>query len=474
MHAAVYLISYSLSRGLSLFLTPLYTRVMSASDFAQLAIANTALPALTIVIGISLHSCIPRLYHEYSSDLERREFLGTVTLGSIALSLGVGGILNVGGRLFAVDSLDSSVRSFLELVIWSAVALNFCAIPIALFTAAEKPATVSVLNISTGALQLAMNLLLVAVMRQGALGVLRAGLISSALMALISFGVLRRRVALRFSWSIFRAAAVYCLPLVPHLLANWALAISDRLILARHVSSVDLACYAVAYLPATGVALVGGAVVTPVTAAANRQLGNPGGAEELTPLGTYAFAATVYVALLVSVSATEMVRLLAPPLYAPATRPLPWVVLGGVFQTAYLLLSIGTWYSKRTGAVPIITGISVAANLGINFALVPRFGMMVAAYSTVIGYAICAVLHGLVAHRNHPIPWPLGRWVAIVVSAIATYLLVHGLELGTVAGLVVKSSIASVVFVLGLIVLRVVPAHVVIARAKSYARHDSG
>jgi hypothetical protein len=53
--------------------------------------------------------------------------------------------------------------------------------------------------------------------------------------------------------------------------------------------------------------------------------------------------------------------------------------------------------------------------------LVPRYGILAAAWDTVLGFSVLAVLHGIVAARVHRIPWELRRWAKAVVAAAAAY-----------------------------------------------------
>lgn len=455
LHAAVYLVSNLLMRGLWIVLTPFYTRVMSPQDFAVVAVANTLTAALGIVLGVALHACIPRLYYEQPTEASRQRFLGTLLLFSMAFPVCVGGFLEVLGGFGLLDVFATvPFRPYLELVVWTAVLSNLLNLPTTVYMTREEPRKVAVLNIASGLTQVGISILLVGVFRQGALGVLRAGLCSAALMGALSTLLMLRMSRIGLAWSVLRPALVYSLPLVPHLLANWALSVSDRLVLEKYVSAAELGRYSLAYLFSTAVSVVGAAVATPITPAANRQLGDPETAKNVPPLGTYALLIIVVAALLASVNARELVSVLAPSAYADAARFVPWVVAGAALQGFYLVWSTGTWYSKKTAAIPLVTLVCVVVNVSLNLAFVPRYGAIVAAVSTTVAYAVAAVLHGLVAHRYHPIPWEYRRWFALVLAALASFAAVQRLTLGHVLiALAVKSIACLAVFTLGLAAL---------------------
>jgi O-antigen/teichoic acid export membrane protein len=452
LHAIVYLVSNLLMRGLWIVLTPFYTRVMSPKDFALVAVANTLTTALGIVLGVALYACIPRLYYEQATEASRRRLLGTLLLFSTAFPLCVCAFLEVLGVVGLLDLFASvPFRPYLELVVWTAALSNLLNLPATVYMTREEPRKVALLNIASGLTQVGITILLVGVLRQGALGVLRAGLCSAALMGAISVGLMLQMSQICLSWAVLRPALAYCLPLVPHLLANWALSVSDRLVLEKYVSAADLGRYSLAYLFSTAVSVVAAAVVTPITPAANRLLGNPETAKNVPPLGTYALLITVIAALLASVNARELVSVLAPSAYGEAARFVPWVVAGAALQGFYLVWSTGTWYSKKTAAIPLVTLACVVVNVGLNLTFVPRYGVIVAAVSTTVGYAVAATLHGVVAHRNHAIAWEYRRWAAMVIAAVASFAAVQWLTLGHVlTALAVKSIACLAVFALTL------------------------
>jgi O-antigen/teichoic acid export membrane protein len=55
-------------------------------------------------------------------------------------------------------------------------------------------------------------------------------------------------------------------------------------------------------------------------------------------------------------------------------------------------------------------------NIGLNIVMIPRMGMMGAAWATVGGYAVMAALGYQFAHRHYPIPFEWKR-IGVVVLA---------------------------------------------------------
>jgi len=69
----------------------------------------------------------------------------------------------------------------------------------------------------------------------------------------------------------------------------------------------------------------------------------------------------------------------------------------------------------------VVTGAAAAANVVANFALVPRLGMMGAAWATVLSYAVMAGLGYGISRRLVPIPFAGRRWLMAALTAAGLY-----------------------------------------------------
>ena len=93
-----------------------------------------------------------------------------------------------------------------------------------------------------------------------------------------------------------------------------------------------------------------------------------------------------------------------------------------MFQGLYLVGSIGLVITKRTTRYPISTGIAAAASLAANMVLIPRFGMLGAAWANVIAYATLAGVTSAFSWQIYPIPYEWSRLVRIAAAGVRSYL----------------------------------------------------
>ena len=83
-----------------------------------------------------------------------------------------------------------------------------------------------------------------------------------------------------------------------------------------------------------------------------------------------------------------IVRLLTVPAFYPGSRVVPLLAFGATAFIAFNVMSIGIGRAKQTQMNWVVTGAAAALNIGLNFVLIPPYGMMGAAAATLVAYAV--------------------------------------------------------------------------------------
>jgi Na+-driven multidrug efflux pump len=96
--------------------------------------------------------------------------------------------------------------------------------------------------------------------------------------------------------------------------------------------------------------------------------------------------------------------------------------VGVFFQGVYLLTSIGLNITKQTRYYPIATITAACVNVGLNFLLIPRLGIVGAGWANAAAYGVQAWLGYRLSQRFYPIAYEWGRIVRVCGAAAAAYL----------------------------------------------------
>ena len=115
--------------------------------------------------------------------------------------------------------------------------------------------------------------------------------------------------------------------------------------------------------------------------------------------------------------------LVGEALRAEAARVTPWIAFGGFFAglTTHYLHEAFT-LGRRTGLLFAAMAVPALFNVGLNLVLIPRFGLMGAAWATTASFALGAAASALIGRRALALPVP---WKPLLRCGLATGLMAN-------------------------------------------------
>jgi O-antigen/teichoic acid export membrane protein len=109
-----------------------------------------------------------------------------------------------------------------------------------------------------------------------------------------------------------------------------------------------------------------------------------------------------------------------PPVYWQGVEIVPWVLLAYVFTGAYVVFLVGVYLEKKTKYLPVVSGIGAVLNVGANLILIPKLGILGAAFSTLLSYAVMAGGMYFVSQRFYRVAY---EWIKALKIAGTTAIL---------------------------------------------------
>jgi O-antigen/teichoic acid export membrane protein len=278
-----------------------------------------------------------------------------------------------------------------------------------LFRAQRRPWRFATLTLAQLFLVVGLNLYLVAVLRVGVIGVLLSSLITSVCLSLVGLALIRSELVFVFTSSWLRRLLAYGLPLVPASLAYWVLAYADRYFLLHYVNLGEVGLYAVSNKLSALMALVTSAFQMAWPAFAFSIMKEPDAPVVYARTLTLYAAVMAFLSLGLSVLGREILLIMTTPAYVAAYQVVGILCLGLVAKGSYYIVGVGLGLKKKTGHLAWIAIVAAVLNIGLNFLLIPGFGMRGAALATLFSYAFSTVLLYFVAQRHYPIPFHVGK-----------------------------------------------------------------
>lgn len=409
---------------LSLLLVPLFTTFLTAADYGNLALLALFSTLAKIVFRLGLDAGFFRVHYDQPDEASRKRLAGTVALFGAA----------VGVSLLALAALSARPLSWLLFgdepapagwVVLAAadVAVGTLAfVPLSLLRIRERPGLFSAFSVGRHLLNLLLKVVLLRA-GWGVEGVLWSDVSATSLFVLALLPTLRGHVTLVFARPLLKEALGFGLPKVPHGLFVQIQNLADRKILDLFVSRADVGLYQMGYQLGTAVKFPLSAFEPAWGPFLYAEIGKPDAPRTIARLATVAFAVFALCATGVAVLGSEALTLLTP--YSPAFRaaaPVIPVVAGAyLLHGVFLLTSVGIGVSKRARYYPMITAVAAVVNVAANFLLIPRFGLMGAAWATLASYAAMAGMGAVISQRLYAIPFETERLVWLAAGGLAVF-----------------------------------------------------
>jgi O-antigen/teichoic acid export membrane protein len=83
----------------------------------------------------------------------------------------------------------------------------------------------------------------------------------------------------------------------------------------------------------------------------------------------------------------------------------PLIALGYSFLGMYKLVTLYIFYMKKTGLLSSFTLINGSLNIVLNYFFIKTFGVLGAAYATILSMFIIFVISFIISHKVYPMPW---------------------------------------------------------------------
>jgi len=415
----------------NIFLLPLYVLFFSAADYGVIGILGVFEVVFKIVFRFGLDGAFMRFFYECADETERQRLASTIFFFLLALNGAVLAALLIAAPAIASAFLGSRIyTAAFRLMTINMFAIGFTFIPFHVLRMEQRTVTFSTLTLVRSVLTIVVRLVLVTRLHLGVTGLYLADLLVTivVLAALVKwFTPLIRPL---FSRAVLRDALAFGAPRLPHAAAQQVMAVGDKFILGLFHSKETVGIYSLSVSVGLMQKLFLSAFESAWAPFYYATVKEPDAPRVFRTVTTYGVAILALLTAGLAAVGTEALRamthgrILAPedPRWAAVTVVIAFTAIGVFFQGVYLLTSIGLNITKQTQYYPVATMTSAAINVGLNFLLIPTYGVYAAAWANGIAYAALAVIGYRFSQRFYAVPYEWGRLTRVCGAAIAAYL----------------------------------------------------
>ena len=438
--SGLYLIGNMASKAMAFLTIPIFTRLLTTSEYG---IVNTYLAWVqiaTIVAELSLHNSFRKAYADYRQDFD----------AYCASTLRLGGLLFLNSLVMATAAilLLPQLRPMAWLIYCGLLHAFgiFCVTSMSTqymmqFQYRKRSIYMIVPNVACALLSVLVLLMMTS---QRYVGRILVYVFVYVLFAVISYVTTAKHKTNRSYW---RYALRYSLPLVFHGLSLVVLSSSDRIMITSLYSVAESGIYSLVYnigMLTTAVMLSLSGLWVPwfTKRLKENQIA------EINHKAVYLVEnMTVIVAVFMLVS-PEIIKLISTSDYWSGTAIITPIILAAYIMSLYSLAVNVEYQYGATRQIALNSCIAAALNLGLNALFIPKYGAAAAAYTTVAAYTLSLLVHTFFAKKLCRGIFPVRKYLLYIAGVVlVSVLCVLGLEYSIVR-LTIAAGLASGYFYL--------------------------
>ena len=418
-HTAVYGLGGLVSRILAVLLLPLYTHYLGPRGFGKIETVVALTTVLVIVLRLGISSAFFRFYFDTKDEAQRTlvvrtSFWFTMTMATAGLLVGCLLATPIAHALKLGDDPWLVRAAFVGL--WAQ--MNYEQLT-SLFRVEERSVSFVAASLANVLITVGATVLLVVGLDKGPTGAVVGNFVGTLAVYLVLLGYRRYQLGLEFSRDLLRQMNRFGMPLVPSALALWAINFVDRIFIAQYKGQAEVGVYSVAVRISSAIVFLMIAFRLAWPAFAYSIDDDREARRTYSYVLTYLLFLCTWVSVALGVLAPWLVAWLARgPGFHRAADAVALLAFATTAYAGYTVVAIGIGRARQTQFNWIVSGAAALLNVGLNFALIPPYGMIGAAISTAAAYL--ALFLGMVAnsHRVYPVAYQWRRVLTLFAAGV--------------------------------------------------------
>lgn len=417
----VYGVGSVLQRCMSLLLLPLFTRFLTPEDFGVVSLISVLGVLLSGALTLGSANSLGLLYYQERYHNRRASLLwsNTVMLAAnclvwfylVYMCRGL-----ISRLMFQRDVFASTICLSLLGVMFGVIAEPW----LSYLRMEDKAKKFVAITLSSSLTSIVFSIWFVSTLQYGAVGVIAAGVIAQALTLGISLFSLARNMSFHIDLAACYSLIKIGFPSIFGLFAFLLIDYADRQLIERMISLDAVGVYSVGYTLGMAITVGVGAFSAAWPPFFMSYVNKTD--EARTVFGrvlSYYVLLFGFIVVAFFAFARPVVLLLTAPNFHAATTVVGLTAAAYMLKGCYLICLPGVYFAHRLYLQSAVEWVAALVNIGLCFALIPQYGLMGAAWATLVSYLTLPVLAWVVSRPYLKVDYEGGRLAKIVVSVVA-------------------------------------------------------
>lgn len=422
-HAAIYMGGILVGRAVAFLMLPFYTRYLTPSDYGVMQLVEMTLDVISIIAGTRIASGIHRYYFKAATDTGQRMVLSTALI-LLTVTFAAFGVLTfvLADELTALV-LGSTKYAYLMRIAAVTFGLqSLIIVPLAIVQLWKRSVLFTVLTTTKLLVQLALNIVFLAVMGLGPKSVFLSTLIANLVIGVVVTAMVVQKIGLGYSRGASAKLVRYGLPLVGTQFAVFFVTYGDRYFLRVSGDVDQVGLYSLAYQFGFLVASIGYVPFALIWEPTRFQVANWPNRDALY---SRAFIFMNALQLIVTVGTALFVRdfivIMADPAYHSAYKIVPVILAAYLLQSWAAFHEVGILVREQTSWITVANWVAAMVALVGYVLLIPRWLGWGAALTTLAAFLVRWIFTYATAQRLLPVTYdwaPVIRMVGISIVVV--------------------------------------------------------
>lgn len=438
---SIYSLGSILSTGVSFFLLPLYTRVLSPADYGQLELVYLVAATLAIFYGLKVELGYNRIYFlDKKTDSRKTLFMTGQAFNLLCSGLFIL-ILFTNIEFFSGLILNFEQGAFfLKLISLATVLEVLTHIPHNNLRLRHKALSFIKVSIIKLIITVGFTIYFIVVLDLGVAGVLY-GKIAGTLVALTYLYYLTwNEFHFQLSTSMLWPMLGFSVFLIPSNLSSLVLNMSNRFFLSEYQNLDDVGLFSLGAKIAAVIPLL---ITEPVKKAFTPHIfelaDEPDKCKKvLSDFIRLFFAGLSVFVLAISVFATDLIAIMASKSFQGSSNVVFILAFSKLLLGLAALIVLAIHITRKTWIVTIIWVASSFVNVALNIWLIPEYGRMGAAYATMLSILFILIMYIIAAHKVFPLVIPYFSLIKVLAVLVLFNYLGTLVQFGLITNILLK------------------------------------
>ena len=416
----------SISQGaLFVLLFPIYTSFLSPHDFGIIALMSITVSLLTRFVSSPINSAFTRFYYapeykETSGILLFNLFLWALLIITCCAVV----FWRISEYLAGILLQDRNLAHLLKIYALILFLQPLSSLFLSLLRMLERAKYFVFTSISSLLISAGLTLYLLIVLKKGVLSLIVGNLLGLIVTVIMVLPVFIRRSTFKMSRSVLIPPLKYAYPLLLSEYSNLLIQSGDRYVLRIFNSVSMVGLYSFGYQIA---GILQTALVTPLKQALQpivlKQEEDPEAIRHFLRTGaTYFYLIGCAACLLISLFSREILMLFArKEAFRAAWIIIPIITYSYVQHGLGNFVGWGMGLMKKSFHVSGIVLVAALVNVGLNFLFIPQWGMLGAAFATMLSYIVWNGLKAYYSAKFYDLHFEIGRLLHITIIGFGLY-----------------------------------------------------